>query len=102
VEYPQAYLKGIGMTGEDIKKANLYKGKGCDKCNNTGYSGRIAIVEMLELNSAVRDAFINGSNSKEITKIAIKKGVYYTHCDDAINKFKSGLIDLDTVRMFTL
>jgi type IV pilus assembly protein PilB len=101
-EYQQAYLKGIGMTGEDIKKAKLYKGKGCDKCNNTGYSGRIAIVEMLELNSAVRDSFINGSNSKEITKIAKKEGVYYTHSNDAINKFKSGLIDLDTVRMFTL
>ena len=57
---------------------------------------------MLEFSSNMKDAFINGADNNEITKIAKKDGVYYTLADDAIKKLIGGFIDLETARMFTL
>ncbi|NOR45951.1 MAG: hypothetical protein GQ534_10235 [Candidatus Delongbacteria bacterium] len=102
VIYSETELKAIGLTAKEITENTLYKSKGCEKCNQRGYSGRIAIIEMLELSSSMKDAFINGADNKEITKIAKKDGVYYTLADDAIKKLKGGFIDLETARLFTL
>lgn len=102
VVYSETELKALGLTEKEIKGNKFYKGKGCEKCNQKGYSGRIAIVEMLEISASMKDAFINGGDNEEITKIAKKDGVYYTLADDAIKKFKGGFIDLETTRKFTL
>lgn len=101
-ELTKAEIKDMEFNEKEIKTVKFYKGKGCDKCNNSGYNGRIAIIEMLELSSAMKDAFINGADKVEITKIAKKDGVYYTLADDALKKLKGGFIDLKTARMFTL
>jgi len=95
-------LKAIGLTDDEIKNSKFFKGKGCKKCDNTGYAGRVAIMEMLEFTPEIREAFINGADNKEIIKLSRKEGVYHTHKDDALKKFKAGVIDLDTARMFTL
>ncbi|MCK4979885.1 MAG: Flp pilus assembly complex ATPase component TadA [Candidatus Delongbacteria bacterium] len=101
-KYSKTSLKAVGLTDVEIKSNKFYKGKGCKKCDNTGYKGRVAIMEMLEFTTDLREAFINGADNKQITKLAKKEGVYYTHKDDAIKKLKGGFIDLDTARMFTL
>ena len=101
-KYSKTSLKALGLSDNDIKNNKFYKGKGCKKCNNTGYKGRIAIIEMLEFTTDLREAFINGADKKQVTKLAKKEGVYYTHKDDAIKKLKGGFIDLETARMFTL
>ncbi len=56
----------------DVK---LHKGKGCPKCYNTGYSGRIAIHEILKIDKAVRDAVQSGKSVDEITREAEKGGM---------------------------
>ncbi|MDA3839334.1 MAG: ATPase, T2SS/T4P/T4SS family [Candidatus Delongbacteria bacterium] len=100
--YSETELKAVGLTAKEIKENTFYKSKGCEKCNQRGYSGRLAIIEMLELSHNMKDAFINGGDNEEITKIAKKDGVYYTLADDALKKFKGGFIDLETARKFTL
>jgi type IV pilus assembly protein PilB len=53
----------------------LYRGKGCPKCYHTGYSGRIAIHEILKVDKAVRDAIQRGQNSDDISRAAEKNGM---------------------------
>lgn len=53
----------------------LHKGKGCPKCYNTGYSGRIAIHEILKVNKCVREAITSGKSIDEITQAAEKEGM---------------------------
>ncbi|NYB74302.1 type II/IV secretion system protein [Sedimentibacter hydroxybenzoicus DSM 7310] len=55
--------------------AILQRGAGCPKCFNTGYSGRIAIHEILKVDKAVREAIQRGKSSDEITKAAEKGGM---------------------------
>lgn len=83
---------------EDIQKHikdsdKLYKAVGCKECNNTGYSGRIGIYEVLQMNKEIRDAIITNPNSDDILEIAKKSG-FKSMVEDGINKLKEGTIDI--------
>ena len=98
--HTQSKLKSIGLKESEIKKGNFYKVKGCAECENKGYRGRLAIFDILEVNSAVRKAFINGATHKDVTKIAQKEGVLYTRKENALRLFKEGSIDLETMKKY--
>jgi type II secretory ATPase GspE/PulE/Tfp pilus assembly ATPase PilB-like protein len=71
----------------------LYKAVGCKECNNTGYTGRIGIYEILEMNKEIRDVIITNPNSDEILDIARKSG-FTSMTEDGIEKLKEGIIDI--------
>jgi len=82
----------------DIQKhlANIpkmYKAIGCKECNNTGYSGRVGIYEILTMTKAVRDVIISNPNSDEILSVA-KKGGFRLMIEDGVKKLKDGEIDI--------
>lgn len=57
------------------KFKNFYEGKGCEVCNQTGYKGRVAIHEVLEIDEAVKEAILKKSTATEIKEIAMKNGM---------------------------
>lgn len=71
----------------------LYSAVGCKECNNTGYTGRIGIYEVLEMNKEIRDAIITNPNSDDILGIARKSG-FRSMIEDGIEKLKEGTIDI--------
>ena len=97
-DHSQTELKSLGLTDADIKNNKFYKIKGCDKCFGTGYIGKVAIVEMLELTKNIRDAFVKGADYAEIEKISREEGVYHSLKDDALRKFIKGDIDIKGVQ----
>ena len=44
----------IGFSEEDANTIHIYKGKGCSKCNNTGYKGRVGLFEVMPVTTAIR------------------------------------------------
>lgn len=78
----------------DFKNRYTYTTKGCNKCNNTGFYGRIAIFEILEINDAIRQLIINNESTIEIKKEALK-GNYRPFVVDGINKVIDGITTLD-------
>ncbi len=83
---------------EDLQKHikdtdKLYKAVGCKECNNTGYTGRIGIYEVLHMTKEIRDAIITEPNSDEILEIAKKSG-FRSMTEDGIEKLKEGIIDI--------
>lgn len=73
-----------------------YKGKGCPKCNNTGYRGRICINEVLVADDAVREAILRKASSSEIKSIAVSRGMT-TMFEDGFRKVETGLTTLEEV-----
>ena len=73
--YPIEVLKEVGFSDEEIKNLQTYKGKGCEKCDYTGYKGRVALYEVMEVVSEIRDAIVKGKNADEIREIAKKHGM---------------------------
>lgn len=82
----------------DIQKhlanvSKMYKAVGCKDCNNTGYSGRIGIYEILPMTKALRDVIIQNPNSDDILAAA-KKGGFRLMIEDGVKKLKDGHIDI--------
>ncbi len=67
-------LKNIAKV-DDLSKVKLYRGRGCKICNDTGYYGRNAIFEVLELTEELRNLIIGKSSSDMIKKKAMEQGM---------------------------
>jgi type IV pilus assembly protein PilB len=64
-----------GVDYERFKDATLYEGTGCASCNNTGYSGRTGIFEVMPVDEDMRQLIEGDANSIEIEKAALSKGM---------------------------
>jgi len=64
-----------GIAPSSAEKIKIYKGKGCDICNGTGYKGRVAIYEVMDLSPRVKELILKHASSDEIKKQAIKDGM---------------------------
>ena len=74
----------------------VYKGRGCNECNDSGYSGRIGINEVLVSDNEIREAILRRASADEIKKIAIKNGMT-TMLEDGFQKVKNGLTTIEEV-----
>ncbi|RLE12103.1 type II secretion system protein GspE [Candidatus Aerophobetes bacterium] len=63
---------GVKNSPEDVV---FYRAKGCDVCNNTGYKGRMAVMEALEIDDDIRQLIIKRASDVEIKELALKKGM---------------------------
>jgi len=79
------------------KKETFYQGKGCNVCNQTGYKGRIAIFEFIQITSEMKDLILKNPSSKEIWKLAKKQGSK-TLFEDGMEKVKNGITTLEELR----
>lgn len=89
-------LERAGITKNMLKKGNLYRGRGCESCLNTGYSGRIGIFELLPISDAIKKLIMNGADATTIKEQALKEGMI-TLQQDGINKVIEGVTTLDEV-----
>ena len=68
-------LRKWGMKNEEeIAKATPMKGKGCDKCNNKGYKGRVALYQIMAITENIRSGILRGASTDEIKKISAEEG----------------------------
>ena len=70
-------LNSIGFLPEQSARAKIYKGKGCDQCNQSGYKGRMGIYEILEVTKELKQGVLSNLQQTELEAIA-KKGGFRT------------------------
>lgn len=80
--------------GDDLSKLRLYKGDGCNVCENTGYAGRIGVFEVLSISESVKSAILSHASSQEIERIAEEEGMT-TMFKDGIEKVMKGATTLE-------
>lgn len=73
---------------------NLYKGKGCEACGNTGYHGRTAIFEMIAVTPALKALILKNPATTEIWQLARQEGAHNLF-EDGIEKVKQGVTTID-------
>src|SRR5262245_196645 len=93
-EPPRPLRKAIERMGHGIEK--FYKGIGCRKCRNTGYSGRLGVHEFLFVNDELRDAIVAGQSVADLRRIAASYGMI-TLRHDGFRKVREGLTSLEEV-----
>lgn len=83
-----------GVSKHEVDSFRAFEGRGCDKCNGTGYKGRVGIYELMEATQSVKEAITAQVPEAQLRKIAIKDG-YKTLRDDALYKVRTGITTLD-------
>jgi len=76
------------------KSATLYQGKKCQTCSNTGYKGRTAIFEFIQITSKMQNLMLQSPSTKEIWELARKEGSK-TLFEDGLEKVKAGVTTLE-------
>ncbi len=94
-------LRDAGISSDEAKDIEFKIGKGCVHCDNTGYSGRTGIFEMLEVTAKIRKLIFEGQNQDVIRDEAIKNGMRSLH-DSAMLKMKHGVTTIREVIKLTI
>jgi len=81
---------------KNITQLRLYRGKGCKYCNDSGYSGRIGIFEVMEISEKIRTMIMDRKNSDEIKAQAISEGMT-TMIGDGLRKALTGITTVEEV-----
>ncbi|TBR17256.1 type II secretion system protein GspE [bacterium] len=97
VEIPQDYLDSLGIKD----KKTFYQAQGCKYCNNTGFYGRIAVLEAILIDDTMRDMIIKRKSIDEIREYAITKCAMATLRDDALLKAKEDYTTLEEALRIT-
>ena len=94
------------LSSEEQKELGLdknvfFRGKGCDNCENSGYRGRVAIMEFLSLTPEIKELIGKKALDKEVQKEAVKSGML-TLRQDGLAKAEKGITTLEEVLRITV
>ena len=95
-DVPPAALEQIGFTPDDAKAVKPKKGGGCDKCNKTGYKGRVGLYEVMEITDELRELVLVGASALELRRKAIEEGMI-TLRGSGLRKIKEGVTTIEEV-----
>ena len=87
-------LYAIEEIGENSGGEKLWRASGCDKCNNTGYKGRIGIYEGIIMDEAIEKIIIENPSEREIKKASEPQGLLDL-AEDGVVKVLKGITSLD-------
>ncbi|MBX2883437.1 MAG: Flp pilus assembly complex ATPase component TadA [Granulosicoccus sp.] len=91
-------LNVLGWSAADLEDVSFYRGKGCHACHYTGYKGRVAVLEPLIVNDAIRDAILTKVAASELRRLSIEKSGLVTLLEDGLLKAATGITTLAEVR----
>ncbi|MDH4222798.1 MAG: type IV-A pilus assembly ATPase PilB [candidate division Zixibacteria bacterium] len=96
VETTPENLIRLGVPESEIKDFHIYQGKGCQECNNTGFSGRTGLFEIMPMTPDIEKMIIEGKASHEIKEYAVSAGML-TLRTAGIEKVKKGITTIEEV-----
>jgi type IV pilus assembly protein PilB len=93
---PVQTLIDVGFAPEEAKTVTIYEARGCEKCSNTGYKGRVGLFEAMEIDEELREQIMVGASTSELRQKAKEKGML-TLRQSGIEKIKTGATSIDEV-----
>jgi type IV pilus assembly protein PilB len=100
VTYPNKMFEDLGIEPSAFAGVPLYRGRGCDRCKNSGYLGRMAIIEAMTISDSIRKLIIARANTREIGKVAINQGMHTLRMV-ALDRAREGITTLEQTIVIT-
>ncbi|MEE8177090.1 MAG: pilus assembly protein PilB, partial [Acidobacteriota bacterium] len=100
VRYPDSVLEESGLPPAVWSGVPFYEGAGCIECSGTGFRGRTAIQELLELTDHIRELILEKRPTSEIRRAAQEKGLIPLR-ESAVEKVKLGVTTLKEINKIT-
>ena len=93
VTYEDAYLEESGLALDQWRGFPFYEGRGCMECSGTGFRGRTAIHELLDLTEEIREMILDRRATSEIKRVAREKGMTFLR-ESALDRVRQGITTL--------
>ena len=100
VTYPPKMFEDLGIDPAIFSGVQLYRGRGCDRCKNSGYAGRMAIIEAMTITDQIRKLIIARANTRELGKVAISQGMRTLRMV-GLDRAREGVSTLEQVLLIT-
>ena len=100
VSYPAKMFQDLNIDPSLFDGVTLYRGRGCDRCKNSGYAGRIAIIEAMTISDEIRKLVISRASTREMGKVAIGQGMRTLRMV-ALDRVREGVSTLEQVLVMT-
>jgi type IV pilus assembly protein PilB len=100
VSYPAKMFQDLQIETNFFKDAKLFRGRGCERCKNTGYAGRAAIIEIMTVSDEIRKLVIKRASAMEIAKVAVEQGMKNLRAV-ALDKVRLGVSTLEQTLVVT-
>ena len=98
--YPSEVLEASGLDPEQWSKVAFYEGQGCIECAGTGFRGRTAIHELLDLSDRIREMILVKKPTSEIRRAAREEGMRFLR-ESALDKVRLGMTTLKEINKVT-
>ena len=100
VTYPTKMFQDLNIDPNVFDGVTLYRGRGCERCKNSGYAGRLAVIEAMTITDEIRKLIIARANTREMAKIAIGQGMRTLRMV-ALDRARDGISTLEQVLLLT-
>ncbi len=100
-EPDEAQLKQLNLTEEEMRGKKFYYGRGCSKCNSTGYKGRTGVFEVMVFNEEIRDLVMNRASTNVLRVAAQKAGMRQLR-DNGLTAIFDGITTIDEIAKETI
>jgi type IV pilus assembly protein PilB len=100
VHYPAEVLEASGLDPDQWSKVSFYEGQGCIECAGTGFRGRSAIHELLDLSDRIREMILARKPTSEIRRAAREEGMRFLR-ESALDKVRTGMTTLKEINKVT-
>src|SRR5437667_241698 len=100
VEYPESMLVESALNPDEWRDLKMYEGAGCFECGGTGFRGRTAIHELLDLSDRIREMILDKRSTAEIKRVARDEGMTFLR-DSAVDKVRRGITTLKEINKVT-
>ena len=100
VKYPPGVLHESGLDPAEWSRVTFVEGAGCLECSGTGYHGRVAIAELLDLSDRIREMIVNRRPTSEIKRAAREEGMTFLR-DSGLAKVHAGVTTLREINKVT-
>ena len=101
ITYPEKMFIDLQIDPKIFDGVTLHRGRGCERCKNSGYAGRAAIIEIMTVTDEIRKLVIKRSSSNEIANLARAEGMKTLRMV-ALDKAREGLSTLEQVLVLTM
>ncbi|MRR56770.1 MAG: type IV-A pilus assembly ATPase PilB [Deltaproteobacteria bacterium] len=100
-QVPVQALIDAGVSPEEAPTYVCYRGKGCARCNSTGYKGRVGFYQVMPMFEEIRELILNGANTAEIKRESMRLGVK-TMRQSGLTKLQEGVTSFEEVLRVTM
>ena len=95
-DVPVQALLNVGFSEAEAPNIQLFKGRGCDVCNQRGYKGRVGLYEVMKISEDLRELVLSGASAVELRRKAIEEGMISLR-ESGLQKIRDGVTTIEEV-----